>query len=134
MKQNTMKRMKEIKHIVLHATATRVNMMLKELDRLPYHFFITRSGRLISIKPIQPQDTTVEIAWLGGLDRVGKHVDNRTEEQKETMSNTLVVLSEQFTEANIIGADELYLYAFANPGFDIKEWLGSYIPAFLETA
>ena len=134
MKQYKIPVFRDVKHIVLHCTGTRANMLLRELDRLPYHFLITRSGRLISIKPIAPEDSTVEVAWLGGIDRFGKHVDNRTEEQKETLFNTLIVLTEKFTEAQIIAADDLYLYGFPNPGFDIKQWLGSYVPAFLEAA
>ena len=109
-------------------------MQIRQLDKLPYHFLVTRSGRLLSLKPVCPTDFIVEVAWLGGLDRHGRHVDNRTEQQNETLFTTLVLLSEQFGTAKIVGADELYVYGYANPGFDVKEWLHSYIPAFLLAA
>jgi hypothetical protein len=121
-------------HIAIHSTGTRQDMLIKELDKLPYHFLIIRSGRLISIKPVAPGDRTIEIAWIGGLDKHGRHVDNRTEEQNDTLFNVLVVLTERYADAKIVGADELYVYGYANPGFNIKSWLRSYIPAFLQAA
>lgn len=122
------------RYIAIHSTGTREHMLIKALDKLPFHFLITRSGRLISIKPVRSGTRTIEVAWLGGLDRRGRHVDNRTEEQNDTLFNVLVVLTEQFSRAKIVGADELYVYGYANPGFDIKKWLRSYIPAFLQAA
>ena len=134
MKKRKKLRIPGSQHIVVHSTGTRQDMQLKELDRLPFHFLITRSGRLINIKPLPQNDGKIEVAWLGGLDKHGRHVDNRTEEQKETLFNTLVVLIERFPMASIVGADELYVYGFPNPGFDIKGWLKSYLPPFLLAA
>jgi len=123
-----------VKYLVVHNTCSRQDMLVKEMDKLPFHFLITRNGRLISLKPIQPADGTIEIAWLGGLDKHGRHVDNRTEHQNETLFNTLLVLTERFDDAEIIGADKLYVYGYSNPGFDLKAWLNDYIPAFLQAA
>ncbi len=124
----------DVRYIVVHSTSSRPDMMLREIDKLPFHFLITRNGRLINLKPMLPTDFTVEIAWLGGLDKHGRHVDNRTEQQNETLFNTLLVLTEKFDEAEIISADKLYVYGYANPGFDLKAWLNDYIPAFLQDA
>lgn len=126
-------RSRRIRHIVVHSTATR-RMLVNDMDKLPYHFLVTRGGKLLNLKPRAVTDSTIEVAWLGGLDRRGRHVDNRTEQQNETLFNTLVLLSERYGEAHIVAADELYVYAHANPGFDLKEWLAAYIPAFLEAA
>ena len=128
------RRGKTIKYIVVHSTSTRTDMLVRDMDKLPYHFLITRSGKLISLKPRLATDETIEVAWLGGLDRQGRHVDNRSERQGQTLFNTLVLLSEQYEEAHIVGADELYVYGYSNPGFDLKEWLAEYIPAFLQAA
>lgn len=122
-----------VRYIVVHCTGTR-RMLVNEMDKLPYHFVITRAGRLINLKPIAPTDGTVELAWLGGLDKNGRHVDNRTGEQNETLFNTLLVLTEKFDEAEIVGADKLYVYGHPNPGFDLKAWLNDYIPTFLQEA
>lgn len=123
-----------VRYIVVHSTSSRPGMLVKEIDKLPFHFLITRNGRLINLKPILPTDGTVEVAWLGGLDKHGRHVDNRTELQNETLFNTLLVLTEKFDEAEITSADKLYVYGYANPGFDLKGWLNDYIPAFLQDA
>lgn len=123
-----------VENIVIHSTGTRKNMQVRELDKLPYHFLITQSGRIINIRPIAKTDTTVELALLGGLDITGKHVDDRTPEQNDTLFNTIIALVEQFPRCNILGADSLYPYGFANPGFDVKKWLGKYIPPCLKAA
>lgn len=124
----------DIKHIAVHKTGTRPGVAIKNLDKLPYHYLITMGGKLINVKPLFPSDETIEVALSGGLDKKGKHVDSRTEEQNETLFNTLVMLNEAFPDAKIVAANELYVFGFANPGFDIKDWLNDYIPAFLQAA
>ena len=114
-------RSRRIRHIVVHSTATR-RMLVNDMDKLPYHFLVTRGGKLLNLKPRAVTDTTIEVAWLGGLDRRGRHVDNRTEQQNETLFTTLVLLSERYGEAHIVAADELYVYGHANPGFDRIGW------------
>jgi hypothetical protein len=119
----------DVKYIVVHKTGTKPGVVLKELDKLPYHYVITKAGKLLNLKPLKAMDSTIEIALSGGMDRHGNHIDGRTEEQNETLFNSLVMLVEAFPDAMIVGADELYVYGFSNPGFDIKSWLHSYIPA-----
>lgn len=120
-----------IKFIVVHQTGTKPGVVLREMDKLPYHYVITKSGKLVNVKPLKHTDRTIEVALSGGMDSYGNHMDGRTEAQKETLFNTLVLLTESFDDAMIIGADELYVYGFPNPGFNIKAWLANYIPAFL---
>lgn len=120
-----------IRHIVVHQTGTKPGVVLRELDKLPYHYVITKAGKLVNVRPMKRTDRTIEVALSGGMDRYGNHMDGRTEAQKETLFNTLVMLTESFPDAQIVGADELYVYGFPNPSFNIKVWLGNYIPAFL---
>jgi hypothetical protein len=121
-----------VRYIVVHTTGTKTS--LNELDKLPYHYLITKAGKLINLRPLQSHEGTIEVAYAGGLNGKGIHKDTRTEQQKITLFNTLVLLSESFPEANIVGADELYVYGFANPGFNVREWLVSYLPTFLQAA
>jgi len=123
-----------IRYIVVHTTGTRPGVALRELDSLPYHYLITQGGKLINLRSLQPQDGTIEVALSGGLDRQGNHTDRRSDAQNETLFNTLVLLTEAYGEARIMGADEVYKYGFHNPGFDVKSWLHSYIPSFLQAA
>ena len=120
-----------VMHIAVHTTGTRPEMRLTQLDNLNYHYLVTRSGKLLSLKPVKRKDKIIDIAWLGGIDKSGKHVDNRTPEQNDTLFNTLMLLSERCDIAEIVPADKLYPYGFPNPGFDLKKWLAGYIPDFL---
>lgn len=124
----------DVKYIAVHKTGTRPGVAIKNLDKLPYHYLITMGGKLINVKPLLPVDGVIEVALSGGVDKKGKQVDSRTEEQNETLFNTLIMLNEAFPEAKIVGANELYVFGFDNPGFDIAIWLNSYIPAFLQAA
>jgi len=133
-KKNAKKKKFDIRYFVVHKTGTRPGVALKELDKLPYHYLITKTGKLINLKPLKPTDGTIEVAISGGVDLHGNHVDSRTEGQNETLFNALVMLVEAFPAAKIMNADELYVYGFANPGFDARSWAHSYIPVFLQIA
>lgn len=121
-----------VKHIVIHNTGTPINKPNVDLDTLPYHFVITANGKLVSIREFKPDLTTVEIALIGGVSRKGIHCDTRTPKQSEVLFDTLVSLCDIFYKATITGADQIYVYSHANPGFDVKEWLQNYIPDFLQ--
>ncbi len=133
-KRKAKKQQFNIRYIVVHTTGTKPGVVLNELDKLPYHYLITKGGKLINLNPLQAKDGTIEIALSGGMDKKGNHVDTRTDAQSETLFNTLVMLSEAYPAAFLKGADEMYKYAFANPAFNLKEWLNSYVPVFLEAA
>lgn len=123
-----------IRYIAIHSTGTKPDMLLSELDKLPYHYLITKAGKLLTLKQVMPNEGTVEIAMVGGLDKDGNRVDCRTHRQNETLFNTLVRLSERYHQSKIIAADKLYVYGFANPGFDVQSWITTYVPDFLQAA
>ncbi|MBS1773430.1 MAG: hypothetical protein JST82_11280 [Bacteroidetes bacterium] len=136
-KRKAFTRQNNIRYIVVHTTGTRPSIAFNELDKLnryPYHYIITPHGKLLNLRPLLPSDGTIEIALMGGLNKEGIHADTRTEAQNDCLFTTLVLLTEHFPEAVIKAADELYQYGFANPGFNVKEWLANYIPAFLIAA
>jgi hypothetical protein len=109
-------------------------MLLSELDQLPYHYLITKAGKLLNLKPVKISDGTIEVALVGGLDKDGNRVDCRTHRQNEVLFNTLIQLSERYRQSKIVGADKLYVYSFANPGFDVQSWIAAYTPDFLQAA
>ncbi len=122
-----------VQRIAVHCTGTR-RISVNELNKLPYHYLVTASGKLLPVKPLSCEDLIINVAWLGGRDKHGNSVDNRTEQQNQTLFTTLVLLTEQYVDAKIIGADECHQYGYPNPGFDVKTWLGSFVPAFLLAA
>jgi hypothetical protein len=123
-----------IRYIVVHITGTKPDMLLSDLDKLPYHFLVSRAGKLLNLKKTLSTDGTIEIALIGGLDKEGNRVDCRTERQNETLFNKLVQLLEKYPKARIVPADKVYVYAYPNPGFDLQQWITDYVPAFLRAA
>ena len=123
-----------IRHIVIHSTTTVPNCTVHDLSNVPYHYVITKRGKVLKFREIESKNTCIEIAYLGGLNRAGKHCDNRTAAQNDGLFRVLVQLTDFFPKATIIGADKIYVYSHANPGFDIKSWLNDYIPEFLQAA
>ncbi|QHS60834.1 peptidoglycan recognition protein family protein [Chitinophaga agri] len=123
-----------IRYIVVHSTGTKSDMLLSQMDKLPYHFLVTRAGKLLSLKKPLSTDGTIEIALIGGLDKEGNHIDCRTERQNDTLFNKLVQLLERYPNAKIVPADKVYLYAYPNPGFSLQQWITDYVPAFLRAA
>lgn len=124
----------QIRYIVVHSTGTKPDMLLSELDNLPYNYLITKNGKLLNLKPVNSTDGTIEVALVGGLDKFGNRVDCRTDRQNEKLFEKLVKLSERYPTAKIVSADKLYVYAYANPGFNLQQWLVDYVPEFLRAA
>ena len=120
-----------VARIVVHCTGTRPGMRLKQVDALPYHYLVTQGGKLLNLKPVKDV-RKIEIAWLGGLDKFGRHVDNRTPAQSETLFISLLRLTEHNPRVRITAADQLYPYGFDNPGFDLMKWLDDYIANILQ--
>jgi len=123
-----------IHYIVVHTTGTKPDMLLSDFETLPYHYVVTKAGRLINLKPVQVKDGTIEVALVGGMDKEGGRVDCRTPRQNETLFNALILLSERYPYAKIVGADKVYVYPYANPGFDLQGWIAGYLPVMLEAA
>ncbi|HYD22684.1 MAG TPA: hypothetical protein VEB40_14480 [Flavipsychrobacter sp.] len=118
----------DIRYIVVHKTGTRQSETINDLDSLPYHYVITKADKLINLRPLQPADGTVEVAMIGGIDKKGFHSDNRNELQNRTLFFTLAAISIAFPEAKMLGADQLYKYGFANPGFNVSDFMTHYCP------
>jgi hypothetical protein len=123
-----------IRHIVIHCTGTSPGIGINDLADVPYQYVITRDGKVLKFKEIERTHTTIDIAYLGGLDKDSNPCDNRTAIQSDGLFRVLLQLCELFSKAAIVGADELYDFVHANPGFDIKGWLSNYISEFLQTA
>lgn len=121
-----------VRYIVVHTTGTR--SALRELDSLPYHYLITKTGKVINLRPLSPLDGTIEVALSGGINKLGNHVDTRTPEQTVALFQTLAMLSVSFQEAKVVGADEVYVYAYANPCFNVRDFMNNYVPSILLAA
>jgi N-acetylmuramoyl-L-alanine amidase len=138
--------MRKIKYIVVHCTATPQNTTIESIQRFwkeerkwqapGYHYLVKADGEVIQLldeKQISNgtfghNPECVHIAYIGGIDKDGKPLDNRTERQKHSLFNKLVEIAERYPQAQILGHRDFPGVAKACPSFDVKNWLANYIP------
>jgi len=142
-----MKNPRNIRYLVVHCTATPVNTTLDSIkkfwkeqrgwgDTPGYHYFIQRDGTIIQLLDesknsygvFHHNSECISIAYLGGIDKEGKPVDNRSELQKEAMFDKIVELTERYPQAEVLGHRDFPDVHKACPCFDVREWLKNYEP------
>lgn len=117
--------MREIKRIFIHCTATSQKTTIESLKRgfrirgwkYPgYHYVITPNGDTVKLLDIgKPSNgvagynsTAINIAYIGGIDKEGKPIDNRTIEEKAALVHLLLQLREMFPKAKIMGHRDIW--------------------------
>lgn len=112
--------MRKIKRIFVHCTASSqkatANDIMAEFKRKGwknpgYHYLIDTAGGLHSLLDEEKvsngvkgyNGTSVNVAYIGGIDSKGKSVDNRTAEQKACMLALLKQLKGKYPKAVIMG-------------------------------
>lgn len=117
---------RSIQYIVVHCSATRVNIPFTEEQLLQchlqrgfkgigYHFYVTKDGMLHHTRPMAQIGAhaigfnlhSLAICYEGGLDEQGKPADTRTPLQKETLRRVLGELKQLYPEAKIVGHYQL---------------------------
>ena len=132
--------MRWIKHIVVHSTGTDTEKKARNFfkDQTPiYHFVIERDGEIVTtcgehriVESFKKEDfTSIHIAYIGGIDKDGKPINNMSKLQQEALFFKLAELSSHYYNAAIIGADEMDIQA-NSPGFNMKQWLNGYEPNY----
>ena len=76
----------------------------------------------------------ISIAYVGGIDKEGKPVDNRSDAQKHAMFDIIVRLTEKYPKAEVLGHRDFPGVKKACPCFDVKDWLKNYEPDFNSAA
>lgn len=130
--------MRPISHIVLHCTATRQDATIESIKRYwkdvngwkspGYHFIVEATGKLTQLAHISAvtngvkgyNQTIINIAYIGGVDKSGRSVDNRTCAQKNTLNTIVCLLKKQFPEAIICGHKDFPYVAKDCPCFNAK--------------
>ncbi|MCC7302781.1 MAG: N-acetylmuramoyl-L-alanine amidase [Bacteroidia bacterium] len=144
--------MRKIKYIVVHCTATEptatveaIKKYWKEIrkwDKPGYHYLILRDGEIVllldekevSYGAYGHNQDSLHISYIGGIDKEGKPIDNRSTLQKHAMFDKLIELSEKYPQAQILGHRDFPGVKKACPSFDVKEWLRNYEPDFKKAA
>ena len=132
--------MRKIDHIVVHCTATHQNATAEGILRYwreelgwtnpGYHYLILPDGSIhqyIDQKEIANgvrgyNAHGLHISYVGGIDKNGNPVDNRTDEQRLSMFNLLIKLTMQHPEAELKGHRDFLGVNKACPCFDVAEW------------
>jgi N-acetylmuramoyl-L-alanine amidase len=143
--------MRNIKHIVVHSTATTPLLTRESIlhlwkgdngKRTPqFHYLILRDGEILQLHSEKKlvagdkgsKNAAIHIAYAGGINEIGITCDNSTAKQRDSLFDKIVTLFEKYPDAKIVGADELQADAITSPGFNIKEWLSAYLPYLPET-
>ena len=112
--------MRNIEKIFIHCTATPQTWGVAELwdsfkkqgwSHAGYHYVITTDGAIHQMEALETiangvkgyNATSIHIAYVGGVNRQGKAIDNRTDEQKASMLRLLRILESKYPTAQILG-------------------------------
>lgn len=118
--------MRSIKRIFVHCTAGSQKQKIEDLRaefkrkgwRNPgYHYVIMPDGttrQLLGEEKVSNgvqgyNQTSINVAYIGGIDAKGKAVDNRTEEQKKGLITLLKELRGRYPKAQIMGHRDISL-------------------------
>lgn len=133
--------MRKIENIVLHCTATPQNTTIESIKNYwknvlkwkspGYHWIIKPDGVAVKLLSIEHSSNgvqghnynSVHISYIGGIDKKGLALDNRTNEQKETQIRLIKELRALFPKATILGHRDFPGVTKQCPSFDVKEWL-----------
>jgi N-acetylmuramoyl-L-alanine amidase len=136
--------MRRIEYIVIHCTATPHNTKIDSIKNywknvlkwrnVGYHYIIESNGNVVKLSDIENPTNgvagyntkSIHISYIGGVDKNGKPVDNRTDAQKKALIETIkkvrneVVLKQRFFPI-IQGHTDFPNVSKACPCFDAKE-------------
>jgi N-acetyl-anhydromuramyl-L-alanine amidase AmpD len=137
--------MRQIKRIFVHCTAGPQTQTIEEIKNYwkktrgwkdpGYHYIIKANGEIV---PLQPEEkpsngvagynsTSINVCYIGGVDRQGRPVDNRTDAQKTSLATLLKDLHSRYPDAEILGHRDVWGSDPKNwkkmcPCFDVKRW------------
>ena len=137
--------MRKIKRIFVHCTAGPQTQTVAEIQKYwknhnkwtnpGYHYIIKPDGEIV---PLQPEDkpsngvagynsTSINVCYIGGVDKQGRAVDNRTDAQKQALASILKDLHSRYPDAEILGHRDIWGpnpkdWHKMCPCFNVKEW------------
>lgn len=130
--------MRKIEYIAVHCTATAQTATVSSIQnywrenlgwKMPgYHFIVKPDGEIVQLLDISQvsngvkgwNSKTINISYIGGIDKNGKAIDNRTDAQKKALLEKLKELKRLFPSAKIQGHRDFPKVAKACPSFDAK--------------
>ena len=131
--------MRNINYIAIHCTATQPEASIASIQNYwknnlgwknpGYHYIIDRFGNVVNLLPIELvsngvqgyNSQTINISYVGGIDKSGRPKDTRTEAQKQSILKLLKELRVKFPKAKIQGHRDFPNVKKACPSFDAKK-------------
>ncbi len=124
--------MRQISRIFVHCTASSQKWGTRELlaefkakgwKNPGYHYIVTADGAVhqmldedkVSNGVQGYNSTSVNVAYVGGIDSNGKATDNRTDAQRKTLVNLLTKLKRKYSKSVIMGHRDIW-------GSDKTKW------------
>jgi len=125
--------MRQIKRIFVHCTAGPQTQTVAQIQKYwktvnkwkspGYHYIIKPDGEIVQLldesKPSNGvagyNSTSINVCYIGGVDKKGRPVDNRTDAQKESLIRILKELKSRYPDAEILGHREIW-------GQDPSKW------------
>lgn len=112
--------MRQIKRIFIHCTATPQTCTIKQLNDIfkakgwkypGYHLVVMPDGKVELLLPDDKVSngvkgynlTSINIAYIGGIDAKGKGIDNRTPEQKDALKGLVSEYRAKYPKAEVLG-------------------------------
>jgi len=138
---------RNIKYIVVHCTATQPNATIENIkkywrevrgwkDTPGYHYIIKADGEVVQLLDedknsngvYQHNSVCISVAYIGGIDKVGKPKDTRSKAQEHALFDKIVELTETYSGAQVLGHRDFPEVKKECPCFDVKAWLANYEP------
>ena len=124
--------MRKIKYIVLHCTATPQDTTIESIKKhwvrigwksVGYHYIVKPNGKIEKLANIDQvtngvggyNSNSIHISYIGGKD-----IDDRTDEQKESIIQLVEMLHSEFPDAIIQGHRDFPNVKKSCPRFDAK--------------
>lgn len=112
--------MRKIERIFIHCTAgsqkqtiadLRAEFKRKGWTNPGYHYVISPDGAITQLLDEQQvsngvkgyNQTSINVAYIGGIDSTGKAVDNRTDAQKTALRQIVSALKNRYPDAEVLG-------------------------------
>ena len=125
--------MRQIKYIFVHCTAGPQTQSIAVIQNYwkthnkwknpGYHYIIKADGEIVQLLDESKisngvanyNSNSINVCYIGGVDKAGKPLDNRTDAQKASLIKILTELKSRYPDAKIMGHREIW-------GPDSKKW------------
>lgn len=134
-----MSKLKEVKYIIIHCSATRVNAdytpeqmerdhKARGFKKIGYHYYIRKDGTVTEHRGMDEagahckgyNSCSIGICYEGGLDPLGAPADTLTEAQEKSMRIMIHTLTGMYPGAKVVGHRDLNPNK-ACPCFNVNE-------------